>query len=93
MVDHRNMPVEDLIRSKPQNEEEFTDQLSSHFKLRIVEHFKSLQKKSALSFDLLFGTVLIKLITILFLVVEKKYHASKINKFKINCHLCIRRKV
>ena len=31
MVDRRNMPVEDLIRSQLQSEEEFTDQRSSHF--------------------------------------------------------------
>ena len=33
MVDRRNMPVEDLIRSQLQSEEEFTDRRSSHFKL------------------------------------------------------------
>ena len=31
MVDYRNTPVEDLIRSQLQGEEEFTDQRSSHF--------------------------------------------------------------
>ena len=30
------MPVEDLIRSQLQSEEEFTDQRSSHFKLCIA---------------------------------------------------------
>ena len=43
-VDRRNMPVEDLIRSQLQNEEEFPDQRSSHFKLCIAVNFKSLQK-------------------------------------------------
>ena len=33
MVDRRNTPVEDLIRSQVQREEEFIDQRSSHFKL------------------------------------------------------------
>ena len=84
MVDHRNMPVEDLIRSQLQSEEEFTDQRSSHFKLCIAVTFKSLQKKSAPSFDLPFGTVMSKLK--LFHVVEKKmYHARE--TFEINCHL------
>ena len=66
MVDRRNMPVEDLIRSQLQSEEEFTDQRSSHFKLCIAAHFKSLQKRSAPSFDLPFGKLK------LFHVVEKK---------------------
>ena len=84
MVDRRNMPVEDLIRSQLQSEEEFTDQRSSHFKLCIAVNFKSLQKKSAPSFDLPFGTVMSKLK--LFHVVEKKmYHARE--TFEINCHL------
>ena len=39
------MPVEDLIRSQLQSEEEFTDQRSSHFKLCIAGNFKSLWKK------------------------------------------------
>ena len=43
-VDRRNMPAEDLIRSQLQSEEEFTDQLSSHFKLCIAVNFKSLWK-------------------------------------------------
>ena len=42
VVDSRNMPVEDLIRSQLQSEEEFTDQRSSHFKLCMVVNFKSL---------------------------------------------------
>ena len=42
VVDHRNMPVEDLIRSQFQSEEEFTDQRSSHVKLCIAVNFKSL---------------------------------------------------
>ena len=37
VADHRNMPVEDLIRSQLQSEEEFTDQRSSHFKLCIAK--------------------------------------------------------
>ena len=42
VVDRMNMPVEDLIRSQLQSEEEFTDQRSSHFKLCIAVYFKSL---------------------------------------------------
>ena len=42
MVDRRNMPVEDLIRSQFQSEEEVTDHRSSHFKLCIAVNFKSL---------------------------------------------------
>ena len=78
------MPVEDLIRSQLQSDEEFTDQRSSHFKLCIAVNFKSLYKKSAPSFDLPFGTVMTKLK--LFHVVERKrYHARQ--TFEINCHL------
>ena len=50
VVDRRNMPVEDLIRSQLPSEEEFTnlqefaDQRSSHFKLCIAINFKSLVK-------------------------------------------------
>ena len=55
MVDRRNMPVEDLIRSQFQSEEEFTDQ-RSHFKLCIAVNFKSLQENLSPSFDLPFGT-------------------------------------
>ena len=75
MIDRRNTPVEDLIRSQLQREEEFTDQRSSHFKLCIAVTFKSLRKKSAPSFDLPFGTIMTKLK--LFHEVERKmYHAS-----------------
>ena len=78
------MPVEDLIRSQLQSEEEFTDQRSSHFKLCITVNFKSLQKKTAPSFHFPFGTVMTKLK--LFYVVERKmYHARQ--TFEINCHL------
>ena len=78
------MPVEDLIRSQPQSEEEFTYQHSSHFKLCTAVNFKSLQKKSASSFDLPFGTVIAEVK--LFHVVERKmYHARQ--TFEINCHL------
>ena len=74
MVDRRNMPVEDFIRSQLQSEEEFTDQRSSHFKLCIAVNFKSLKTKFSLSFDLPFGTIMTKLK--LFHVVERKmYHA------------------
>ena len=84
MVDCRNTPVEDLIRSQLQSEEEFTDQRSSYFKPCIAVNFKSLQKKFAPSFDFPFGTVLTKLK--LFQVVERKmYHARQ--TFEINCHL------
>ena len=55
------MPVEDLIRSQLQSEEEFTDQRSSHFKLCIAVNFKSLEKESVPSFDLPFGTIMTKL--------------------------------
>ena len=40
MVDRRNTPVEKLIRSQLQSEEEFTDQHSSHFKLYTAVNFK-----------------------------------------------------
>ena len=84
MVDRRNMPVEDLIRSKLQSEEELTDQRSSHFKLCIAVNFKSLQKKSAPSFDLPVGTVKTKLK--LFQVVERKMNHAR-RTFEIHCHL------
>ena len=84
MVDRRNMPVEDLIRSQLQSEEEITDQRSSHFKLCIAVNFKSLYKKSAPSFDLPFGTVMTKLK--LFHVVERKMYYAR-QTFEINCHL------
>ena len=61
MVDYRNTPVEDLIRSQIQSEEEFTDQHSFHFKLCIAINFDHYRDKSDPSFDLLFGTVLTKL--------------------------------
>ena len=88
MVDQRNISVEDmfedLIRSLLQGEEKFTDQHSSNFKLCITVNFKSQQKKSAPSFDLLSGTIMTKLK--LFHVVERKmYHARQ--TFEINCHL------
>ena len=90
VVDHRTMPVEDLIRSQLQSKEEFTDQRSSYFKLCVAVNFKSLQKKSAPSFDLPFSTVMTELK--LFHVVERKMYQSR-QTFEINCHLCIRRKV
>ena len=58
MVDHRNIPVEDLIRSQLQSEEEFTDEHSSHVKPCKAVNFKSLEKKICASFDLPFGTVM-----------------------------------
>ena len=77
------MTVEDLIGSQLQNEE-FTDQRSSPFKLCIAVNFKHCRKKSAPSFDLPFGTVMTKLK--LFHVVERKmYHA--LQTFEINCNL------
>ena len=76
------MPVE-TIRSQLQSKEEFTDQLSSHFELCVAENFKLLQKESARSFDLPFGTIMTKLK--LFHVAERKmYHA--LQTFEINCH-------
>ena len=84
MVDRRNMPVADLIRSQLQSGEEFTDQRFSLFKLCMAVNFKLLQKKICPSFDLPFGTVMTKLK--LFHVVERKmYHARE--TFEINCHL------
>ena len=61
MIDRRNTPDEDFFRSQLQSEEDFTDQCSSYCKLCIAVNFKSLQKKSAPSFELSFGTVLTKL--------------------------------
>ena len=74
------MPVKDFVRSQFQNEEEFTDQRSSYFKLCIAVNFKSLQKKSSKSFD----TVMTKLQ--LFRMVERKMYIA-LQPFKINCHL------
>ena len=80
------MPVEDpayksRFPSRFQSEEEFTDQRSSHFKLCIAVNFKSLWKKPAPSFDLPFGTVIIKLK--LFYMIERKCTMLD----EINCHL------
>ena len=61
MVDRRNTPVEDLIRSQLQSEEEFTDQRSSHFKLCVAVVSSHCRKKSAPSFDLPFDTIMTKL--------------------------------
>ena len=83
MVDRRNMPVEDLIRSQLQREEEFTDQRSSHFKLCVAVNFKHCRKKSTPRFDLPFGTIMTKLK--LFHMVERKmYHPRQTSE--INCH-------
>ena len=84
MVDRRNMPVEDLIRSQLQSEEEFTDQRSSHLKLCIAVNFKSLQKKYAPSFELPFVTVMTKLK--LFHVIEEKMNHARLT-FEVSCHL------
>ena len=79
MVDCRNVPVEDLIRSQLQSEEEFTDQRSFHS--NCIYHCR---KRSAPSFDLPFGTVMTELK--FFHVVEgKMYHARQ--TFEIKCHL------
>ena len=84
VIDRRNMPVEDLIRSQLQSEEEFTDQRFPHSKLCIAVSLKSVWKKSAPSFDLPFAKVMTKLK--LFHVVERTmYHARQ--TFAINCHL------
>ena len=40
-IQNKKMPVEDLIMSHLQSEEEFIEQLSSHFKLCIAVNFKS----------------------------------------------------
>ena len=75
------MPVEDLIRSQLQSEEELTDQRSSHFKLCIAVNFKLLKKKICPSFDLPFDTVMTE--PKLFHMVERKmYHARQ--TFEIN---------
>ena len=74
------MPVEDLIRSQLQSEEEFIDQRSSHFKLYIAVNFK----KSAPNFDFPFGTIMTKL-KLFHVIEEKMYHARQ--TFEINCHL------
>ena len=55
------MPIEDLITSQFQSEEEFTDQRSSHFKMCIAVNFNHCRKTSAPSFDVPFGTVITKL--------------------------------
>ena len=84
MVDRRNMPAEDLIRSQLQSKEELIYRpASSHFKLCIAVNFKSLWKKSFPSFDWPFGTVMTWLK--LYDVDEKMYHARQ--TFEINCHL------
>ena len=84
MVDRRNTPVEDLIRSQLQSEEEFTEQRSSHFKMCIAVNPNHCRKKSSPSFDLPFGTIMTKLK--LFHMVERKmYHARQ--SFEINCYL------
>ena len=46
VVDRRNTPVEDLIKSQLQGEEEFTDQRSSHFKQCMAVSFISLWEKN-----------------------------------------------
>ena len=78
------MPVEDLIRSQLQSEEEFTDQRSSHFKLCIAVNFKSLwkKKKSVPSFDLPFGTIVARL-KLLYVVERKIYHARQAFRDKL----------
>ena len=83
MVYRRNTAVENLIRSQLQNEEEFTDQRSSHFKLCITVNFISLQKKSAPSFDLPFGTVMTTKLKLFHVVEKKMCHARQ--TFEINC--------
>ena len=84
MIDRRNMPVEDLIRSQLQSEEEFTDQRSSHFKLCVTVSFKSLEKKSVPRIDILFDTVITKL-NLFHLIERKMYYAQQ--TLEINCHL------
>ena len=65
------MPVEDLIRSQLQSEEEFTDQAVYSRKFQITV------EKICPSFDLPLGTIMTKLK--LFHVVERKmYHAWQI---------------
>ena len=82
MADRRNMSVEDLIRSQLKSEEKFTDQRSSHFKLCIAVNYKSLQKQICpKSFDMPFGTVIIKLKLVQ--EVERKMHYAR-QTFEIN---------
>ena len=86
MVDRRNMPVEDLIRSQLQSEEEFTDQRFS-FQTVYSRKFQITAEKNlpqTLNFDFSFGTIMTKLK--IFHVIERKmYHARQ--TFEINCHL------
>ena len=78
------MPVEDLIRSQLQSEEELQTNILLISNYYMTVNFKSLQKKAALSFDFPFGTVMTKLK--LFHVIERKiYHARQ--TFEIICHL------
>ena len=84
MVDHRNLSVEDLIRSQLKSEEKFTEQRSFHFKLCIAVNFKSLQKQICPKFDMPFSTVITKLKLVH--VVERKIHHAR-QTFEINCHL------
>ena len=77
MVDRRNTPVEDLIRSQLQSEGEFTDYRSSYFKLWMAVTTAEKNLSQAL-----FATIITKLK--LFHVVEKKmYHTRQ--TFEINC--------
>ena len=85
MVDRRSKPAENLIRLQLQSEEKITDQPSSHFKQCIAVNFKSLQKKSAPSFDLLSGTIMTKFK--LFHVVERKMYHIVRQTLEINGHL------
>ena len=84
MFDRRNMPVEDLIRSQLQNEEEFTNKRSSFQTVYSCKFQITVEKKSAPNFDLLFGTVITKL-KFLHVVERKMYHARQ--TFEINHHL------
>ena len=78
------MPVEDLIRSQLQSKEEFTDQRSSHFKLGIAVKFQiTVEKKSAPSFDLPFGTAMTEL-KLSYVVEREMYHARQ--TFEVNYH-------
>ena len=84
-LDHLNMPVEDLINSQLQSEEEFTDQCSSDFKLQYSGKFQITVEKN-LSQGLTCRLPQLRLGLKLFHMVERKmYHSQQ--TFEISYHL------
>ena len=83
MADHRNMPVEDLIRSQLQSEEEFTDQRSSHFKLCIAKITVEKDLPQALTCHL----ARLRLSSSSFTWLKGKINNHARQTLKINCHL------